>query len=565
MSLLCGAAALAAPAASTVQDAAGLAAVDAVHGDGGSAAGFIGPTLLELTAGVVGRGERVGDGDAEQRARRLVALGAWGQAAAAWAEARRLGADSGLSTAWEIVSLAWAEQPERARVAAAAGQARDPRDVRVTLASAWLAADSGDERGARDLLATIADPGADRAALDLLRIRTWRYEGGKRKALRARDTAVDSGVADAWTWLESAELYYDLGDIDALADLDRATRSDGVSPVHFATLVDLRCQLGDHADAVRAGLQGMERFPWDQRLAARTVQCARDGGVGSTLDAWVDAEPDRAALRELRGELRLLVDDPDGAIDDLRLALDAGRDSSLLFLSLADAATRLDLAQEAHAALVTGAARLPWDFELVRSRFGAARTLGEAAAVLDAAERWRALATLVGVRPPADVSAAAVEAAVQLDRPALVIAWSDIELSRRDAKVQASIMGARAAALAALGQRADAAEAYEAALAAAPGDDGLQLAFAAFLLAPDGGQPDEIARARTIARAVLDGDGGDEEERGVRIDALSVLALAAWLVGDADTAVARQRQAIELAPGDEGLQVGLRGYLEGVP
>ncbi|MCK6507847.1 hypothetical protein L6R53_31520 [Myxococcota bacterium] len=462
------------------------------------AAALAEPSLIEETGGVLGRAEVMGEGAAEARARALVVEGRWPEAAEAWAAARREGAEPGLAAAWEVVSLARAERWDEARLVSLASLAAEAGALEQRLLFAWLMCEGGAERTARKVLRDLPLDGGQADAARVLALRSWRHQGRDGGVRRARRQALDGGgEVDAWFWLESSLGHFAAQEPQALDDLDRALRARGVSATHAEALVELRLALGDDAEALRAGLSGMERHPADPGIAGLTAIAAGRPEGTQALERAVAAEPERAAAREVRGALRLASGQPEGALEDLLAAGRGGRDSAAVVGMIGRALAGLGKPREAHAALRAGTERHPGDPALAAQRFEAARAVAEPELVVAAAEAWRAaLATLADPLPD-EVVELALAAAVEAGQPGATLSWAEVALAADPADPGA--LRQRAVALQRLGRGTEALAAFEAGLRAAPEDPSLLWAFAAFLAAPGAGVAPDPARARGLA------------------------------------------------------------------
>lgn len=479
-----------------------------------SAAAGAAPSLVEVTGGVLGRAEVMGEGAAEARARALVAEGRWPEAAEAWAAARREGAEPGLAAAWEVVSLARAARWDEARLVALASLAAESGAVEQRLLFAWLMCEGGAERTTRKVLRDLPLHGEQAHAARVLALRSWRHQGREGGVRRARRQALEgSDGVDAWFWLESSLGHFAAQEPQALDDLDRALRAPGATATHAEALVELRLALGDDAEALRAGLSGMERHPREAGITGLTAIAAGRQAGAEALERAVAAEPDRAAAREARGALRLATGQEEGALEDLLAAGRGGRDSAVVVGMIGRALDGLGKPREAHAALRAGTERHPGDPSLAAQRFEAARALAEPELVVAAAEAWRAALATLADPLPVEVVEQALAAAVATGQPGAALSWAEAALA-----VDPTHPGAlrqRAVALQRLGRVGEALAAFEAGLRVAPQDPALRVAFAAFLAAPGAGLPPDPARARGLAEQVKGGPALPAEDQAL--------------------------------------------------
>lgn len=512
-------------------------------------------TLLEVTGGVLGRDEEHGASEAEARARGLVERGQWGSAAVAWAEARRAGVDPDLAAAWEVVSLAHAEQWEIARLAALAAVARDPESPAARLGFAWLMCEGGAGGTARKVLRDYPVDGADGVGARVLELRSLRYDARPGRARRALRRAQHAEQTDAWLWFEAALLDLQRGHPGAIGALERAAHSEGVAAAHLAALVEVRRQLGESEQALRLGLQAMERWPEDGIVATATARVVGDPDGETLLQDALRTDPGLGAAHELAAVLAGSREDPAAAEAHLRAALDAGRATPAVYGLLGeaqaaqgDAAAALDTATEA-------VRRWPAHAGLLADLFERARAGDDLAVVLDAAERWRASVVDMGDAVPPPVALAAVDAAVRLERPVDALAWAERVLAEHGGQPDALV--ARARSLAWMERGAEALDAFETALVRQPADPALKVAFADFLLEPGPDLPADPGRAWRLASEALDAAGPDQAQ------VHEILARAAWAQGETGRAREHRRRALELAPEDAALADRLGSIAEG--
>lgn len=385
--------------------------------------------LLEVTDGVLGRGEVVGDTPVEVRARALVDRGEWERAAAAWSDAGQEGVDPELVRAWRIVSLARSQQWQLARLEALAALAADAGDDQHRLLFAWLMCAGGADRTAYKVAAGLPQQGEVGRAAAVLELRSWRNRERKGRVRRARRRILAEGQADAWFWLESSRGHFQALEPEALDDMERALRAPGTSGAHVTAMLQLRLALGDDAEVVRTGLAGMDRFEDSGDIASLAAQAAARPAGAATLDKVLQVEPERGAARELRAMVRMDTDDAAGALDDLLAAGRAGRESPRLVAMLGASLAQLGKRREALAALSGGAKLHPRDVELARQRFAMAQELDEPQAVLDAAVAWQDAADAAADTVPQPAALAAAQAALGLRDPGAALTWVDRALS----------------------------------------------------------------------------------------------------------------------------------------
>lgn len=435
-------------------------------------------SLLEASGGVIGRGEAFGSAQAERQARALVEEGDWARAALAWAEARRAGARAETAASWEVVALARAGEWELARLSALAAVARAPDSTEARLSFAWLMCEGGDPGTARKVARGYPLQGEDSVGVAVLELRSFHQKGRWGRAARARHRALAGQRIDAWLWLESGMGRLAQGDPEGLTDLEHATRAPGAGAPHALALAELRRSLGDTTLALRLAATGMERFPEDLRFPSLAVELALPDP--EILDRLVSAEPERAALRELRGALRLSQDDPLGAREELSRAAELGRRTAASFALRARGEAMLGQVDQALALLGEAMIAYPRAVELGAQRFELAREGTDPAQVLAAVDAW------------------------------------EFALVHRGASLPAEAMRARAASLVDLRRGPEALQAYEEALVELPGDPGLLEAFAGFLLQPLPGVAPDPERAKALllrAQAAPIGDSGGPEAR----------------------------------------------------
>ncbi|ABC83563.1 hypothetical protein [Anaeromyxobacter dehalogenans] len=423
-------------------------------------------------------------------------------------------------------------------------------------AAGALLLDAGDPAGAAEALdrAVAAAPG-DAEGVELLEraARALGDAGGPHlaRALAARAAAAAPGPARAAALVALADVHAAAGATgDAEAALREALAHDRASAAARERLTAILTATGRDPEVARMlldraareadpALRARMRRDAVMRLAASPDPADRARAAEACAALATEGPADPVALRAAAALLRDLGRREE-AIPLLAALVRADPDDEDAARELADAyadrhleRAELFLGRAAHARGPARAARLR---EAARALHAAGEDERARAALRDAFDAW-----------PADDGAfvaALREAAAEPER-------LDGVLSARAAAVPAeaaSCHRARADALLAFGEGERAAAAYEAALAAAPGDVETLAALAACLAATRG----PPAAAELDRRLVA----GAEEARGAvpasaEAAARYRLGLAAWAEGRASDGIAHLERALALAPGDE--------------
>jgi tetratricopeptide (TPR) repeat protein len=505
--------------------------------------------LLEETRGVVGRG--LSDIPGSAAARELGERGLWQEAAVAWGE---LADSTGMAQArvWQMVASWRAEDPAAARDAAVSAMAMAPGDQTVLLAATWLLNEDGHHRRAAKLLRRFPDTSADREGALILQMRALMMADKTRRALRLRERALAAGSEDAWFWFELSLEDAWRGLPEAEQHMRRALRAEGASPVHYQLLLHHLSLSGDAAGAVRAGIEGMERFPEDAGLGIAVLELCQTSAGRQALERLVAVDPGRAVARALMGTLLLVGEEPAAAALHLQAAVDNGEDRPSIYRLLSEAFTAAEERGSAWTALTGGLSRHPENLRLWTDLFDLGREQGRLGEALQLSERaWQD-----GARWGFLVQFS-YRAASDLDEQEAALLWSErgvrIDTIRQDA------LAWRALSLSRLGRGTEALAAYEDALAQTPDDPTLLNNLAWFLLDPGEGIAPDPQRARALVTRALSGTDYPVPAY------LDTLARACWLLGEREEAVEVQRRAARLDPTDVDIQSTLERYERGEP
>lgn len=500
--------------------------------------------LLEETRGVIGRDlARIPGSTA---ARELSSRGHWAEAATLWGH---LADASGSVEAriWEMVAAYRAEDMGGARDAAVSAMSMAPGDQTVLLAATWLLNEDGNHRRAAGLLRRFPDASADSSGALILQMRALMMAGKTRRALRLREAALSEGTDDAWFWFELSLEDAWRGRPEAEQHMRRALRATGTAPMHYQLLIHHLSSRDQDAEAVRVGIEGMERFPDEAELGIAVLeQCQRAEGR-MALERLIEHDPERAVAQALIGTLLLVDEDPAQAAVHLQAAVDHGEDRPSIYRLLSEALTEAEERGGAWSALLGGLRRHPENLRLWTDLFDLGREEDRLSEALQLSERlWQD-----GAHPSFLVQFS-YRAAADIDEPETALRWSErgirIDALRTDA------MNWRALSLSDLGRSKEALAAYEQALAVAPDDPSILNNLAWFLLEPGDGLTADPARAQSLAVEAL-------QFSEVPVPAyLDTLARAHWLLGEGDIALEHQRHAARLDPSDDHIQSTLKRY-----
>lgn len=507
------------------------------------------PGLLEETRGVIGRGVEAIPGGAA--ARLLGERGQWDEAAADWSA---LANQSGLVEAriWEMVAFWRAGDADAAHAAAVAAMAMSPGDQTVLLAATWLLNEDGHHGRAAKLLRRFPDTSEDSEGALILQMRSLMMSGKTRRALRIRESALEAGSDDAWFWFELSLEDAWRGLPEAEQHMRRALRSDGVAPMHYQLLILHLSELDEVSDAVRVGIEGMERFPDDAGLGIAVLELCQSASSKDALERLITFDPERAVARALMGTLLLVDEEPEAAARHLQAAVDNGEDRPSIYRLLSEAFTASEERGRAWSALTGGLRTHPENLRLWTDLFELGREQGRLSDALHLSERaWQDGAE------SGFLVQFSYRAAADIDELEAALLWSErglrIDTLRTDA------LAWHALSLSELGRGTEALVAYENALRQAPDDPTILNNLAWFLLDPSDGVAPDPDRARTLADAAL-------SQRDLPVPAyLDTLARAHWLLGDREAAIEAQRRAARLDPSDADIQSTLEAYERGAP
>ena len=504
--------------------------------------------LLEETRGVIGRDLAGIPGSTA--ARELSSRGRWAEAAAMWGQ---LADTSGSVEAriWEMVAAYRAEDVERAHAAAFTAMGMAPGDHTVLLAATWLLNEDGNHRHAAGLLRRFPETAADSSGALILRMRALMMDGRTRRALRLRDAALTSGSDDAWFWFELSLEDAWRGLPEAEQHMRRSLRATGTAPMHYQLLLHHLSSREQHAEAVRVGIEGMERFPDDAELGITVLELCQHAEGRAALERLIEHAPERAVAQALIGTLLLVDEDPAQAAVHLQAAVDHGEDRPSIYRLLSEALTEAEERSGAWGALLGGLRRHPDNLRLWMDLFDLGREQDRLAEALQLSERvWQD-----GSKPSFLVQFS-YRAASDLNQPETALRWSERGL-RIDA-LRTDAMSWRALSLSDLGRSAEALAAYEQALAVAPEEPSILNNLAWFLLEPGDGIAADPLRAQRLA---VDALRLSEHPVPAYLD---TLARAHWQLGEKEAAIEHQRHAARLDPSNAHIQSTLERYEQGM-
>ena len=504
--------------------------------------------LLEETRGVIGR--ELARIPGSTAARELSSRGKWSEAADQWGQ---IADTSGSVEAriWEMVASYRAEDIGRARRAVVTAMGMAPGDQTVLLAATWLLNEDGNHRRAAGLLRRFPDSSADSSGALILQMRALMMAGKTRRALRLRESALAEGSDDAWFWFELSLEDAWRGRPEAEQHMRRALRSTGVAPMHYLLLLHHLSSHEQDADAIRVGIQGMERFPDDAELGIAVLELCQHEEGRAALERLIVHDPERAVAQALIGTLLLVDEDPAQAAIHLQAAVDHGEDRPSIYRLLSEALTEAEERSGAWSALLGGLRRHPDNLRLWTDLFDLGREQDRLGEALQLSERvWQD-----GAHPSFLVQYS-YRAASDINEPETALRWS--ERAMRIDALRTDALSWRALTLSDLGRSSEALAAYEQALAVAPDDPSILNNLAWFLLEPGEGLAADPVRAQSLAAQAL-----QRSEHPVPAF-LDTLARAHWQLGEKEAAIEHQRHAARLAPSDDHIQSTLEHYERGV-
>jgi predicted TPR repeat methyltransferase len=199
-------------------------------------------------------------------------------------------------------------------------------------------------------------------------------------------------------------------------------------------------------------------------LAARLALC--DGTIGNAeaeLDQAISADPDHAGLHKCRAEVRLRLDDLDGAVRDAAEAVILDRDDPSAKALLGGMLQRLGRTADSIACMTEAVAAAPGDIVFREMLANAQTASGDLAGALET--------LLDGIRiVPGATAIRNAAILLCIRRRDFARAERIAEQARIDGVADGSTFGLKGHALASLGRQDDAALAYNEALKLAPGD-----------------------------------------------------------------------------------------------